>query len=76
MTMVNLTPKDRAQVHAILMTHAEMQDARANDTLAVIGRLKADEPEADMIDDLEAMVDICEEDCDNLKRIASLFGDV
>lgn len=75
--MNTLTPKDRQQVHAILMTHAEMQDAHANDTLALIGRLKADEPdELDTIDELEAMVEICEEDCDNLRRIASQFGEV
>jgi len=75
--MITLSPEDRAQVHAIMMTHAEMQDARVNDSMAVLGRLKCDEPEAvDMIEDLEAMIEICEEDSDSLKRIAGMFGEV
>lgn len=75
--MIAMTPTDRDQVFAILMTHAEMQDKLANDTLALIGRLRVDEPEeTDAIEDLQTMVDVCEEDCDNLKRIASIFGEI
>lgn len=74
--MIALTPEDRAQVYAILMTHAEMQDNTARNTLSVIGRLMVDDPEdaEEMIEELTESVELCEQDCDNLKRIASLFG--
>lgn len=76
--MITLSPQDRAQVYAVLMTHAEMQDNTARDTLAIIGRLKADSPDdaEEMIEELSESVELCEQDCDNLKRIASLFGEV
>lgn len=77
MRMVQLSEVDVAQVHAILMTHAEMQDSRINQSMEIIGRLKRDEPDdedaQDMIDDLTEQVEIFEKDCDNLKRIANLF---
>lgn len=72
---VSLTPEDRQQVIAILTTHAEMQDNQSRHTQEVLGRLKHDSPdEVDAIDELEAMIEVCEEDCENLKRIAAMFG--
>jgi len=76
--MITLSPGDASQVHAILMTHAEMQDARINDSLSLIGRLNADlgsdDPEAkEMIDDLQQQVELFETDADNLKRLANMF---
>lgn len=70
-----MTPEDARQVGAILRTHAEMQDANAMRSQEVLGRLRAEEPEEhDLIDDLEAMIEVAEEDSDNLKRLASMFG--
>jgi len=76
--MITLSPDDASQVRAILMTHAEMQDARINDSLSLIGRLNADlgsdDPEAkEMIDDLQQQVELFETDADNLKRLANMF---
>lgn len=75
--MLTLSRDDASQVRAILMTHAEMQDARINDSLAIIGRLNADlgdDNEAmDMVASLEAQVELFEEDADNLKRLADKF---
>lgn len=72
-----LSPEDRAQVKAILMTHAEMQDHRTVESEVVLGRLKADEEPDDevreMIDDLEESIKDCTEDSENLKRLASKF---
>lgn len=75
--MLTLTREDAAQVRAILLTHAEMQDARINDSLAIIGRLNADLAEddeaQDMVASLEAQVELFEDDSDNLKRLADKF---
>lgn len=76
--MLTLSRDDASQVRAILMTHAEMQDLRINDSLAIIGRLNADlgsdDPEAkEMIDDLQQQVELFETDADNLKRLANMF---
>lgn len=75
--MITLSPDDASQVRAILMTHAEMQDARINDSLAIIGRLNADLAEddeaQDMVASLEAQVELFEDDSDNLKRLADMF---
>jgi hypothetical protein len=66
---------DAAQVRAILLTHAEMQDHRCIDTMSIMGRLTRDEPidAATTIIDLQGQVDTFEDDCDNLKRIADVF---
>jgi hypothetical protein len=72
--MQQLTPEDRAQVKAILLTHAEMQDQMTLQSEGVLGRLKHDEPEAvDMIQDLEDSIEDCTEDSENLKRLANKF---
>lgn len=75
--MLTLSRDDASQVRAILLTHAELQDARINDSLAIIGRLNADlaqDDEAqDMVATLEAQVELFEEDADNLKRLADMF---
>lgn len=69
-----LTNEDKAQVKAILLTHAEMQDQRINEVMEVQGRLINDEPdEVDMIADLQEQVDDFTADSDNLKRIASHY---
>jgi len=77
MRKVELTEADVQQVHAILMTHAEMQDHRINGSLEIIGRLKADSPDdqdaQDTVSDLQEQVDTFENDSDNLRRIANLF---
>ena len=75
--MLTLSRDDASQVRAILMTHAEMQDSRINDSLSLIGRLNADlrnDDEAqDMVASLEAQVELFEDDADNLKRLADMF---
>lgn len=75
MRTIELTPDDAAQVQAILMTHAEMQDHRTLESMNLLGRLKRDEPEAarDTINDLQEQIEDFEDDCDNLRRIAALF---
>jgi len=71
---VILSENDAIQVRAILRTHAEMQDAQINPSMAVIGRLRRDEPsEIETIADLVEAVSDCEIDRDNLQRIADLF---
>jgi aminopeptidase N len=73
MTPITLSPIDRAQVKAILRTHAEMQDRSLLSGEEVIARLKRDEPEsellANMIEDAAEIL----EDTTNLKRLADLF---
>jgi len=75
MRTIELSPDDAAQVHAILMTHAEMQDHRTLESMNLLGRLKRDEPEEarDTITDLQEQINDFEEDCDNLRRIATMF---
>jgi hypothetical protein len=71
---ISLSAADAVRVHAILMTHAEMQDSRAVQSTELLGRLKRDEPgELAIIDELQGQVDTFEGDCDNLRRIADLF---
>lgn len=71
--MRNLTPDDEQQVHAILQTHAEMQDASAMQSQQLLGRLRCDEPDSELIPELEVMIEVAEEDSENLKRIAKQF---
>ena len=75
--MIALTPTDRAQVKAILLTHAEMQDHRTLETESVIGRMQHeggdDEEVGEMIDELKTSVKSMTDDSENLKRIAHLF---
>lgn len=75
--MLTLSRDDASQVRSILMTHAEMQDARINDSLAIIGRLNADlesDPDAEaMVEMLKDDVELFEADADNLKRLAEMF---
>lgn len=71
---IEIDPVDAAIVHAILMTHAEMQDSRAIPSMEIMARLKRDEPgETTMIDTLAAQVEDFEEDSEELRRIAQLF---
>lgn len=75
MKMVMMSEVDCAQVKAILLTHAEMQDRRINEIMEIQSRLKLEEPEdgAELILDMDDQVVTFEEDCDNLKRIAQIF---
>lgn len=70
---ITLSPADRAQVKAILLTHAEMQDRNALSGEEVIARLKRDEPDSELLADMmEDAADILD-DTTNLKRLADLF---
>lgn len=75
--MININAEDAAQVRAILLTHAELQDARLLKTMEVLSRLKAIEDDSDeliaTIAEMTATISFVEEDSDNLKRIAELF---
>lgn len=75
MRTIQISDEDAAQVQAILMTHAEMQDHRTLESMTLLGRLKRDEPEAasDTITDLQDQIEDFEVDCDNLRRIANMF---
>jgi hypothetical protein len=69
-----MSPEDRQQVRAILLTHAEMQDRSAITSMELLARIKRDEPEEeDMIDELEDQIEVLEDDSDNLKRLGNLF---
>jgi len=75
--MININAEDAAQVRAILLTHAELQDTRLLKTMEVLSRLKAIEDDSDelvaTIAEMTATISFVEEDSDNLKRIAELF---
>lgn len=75
--MITLNAADAAQVKAILLTHAEMQDMRTVDTEGVIARMKhegGDDSEIqEMIAELDVSVSELITDSENLKRLASLF---
>lgn len=75
--MITLNAADAAQVKAILLTHAEMQDMRTVDTEDVIARMKHeggdDEEVQEMIAELDDSVNSLITDSENLKRLASLF---
>ena len=72
-TLDQLTPQDRAQIKAILMTHAEMQDRSALQGEEVLARLKRDEPDSELIAGLEEDAADITADTENLKRLANLF---
>lgn len=76
MRNISISDEDAAQVVAILMTHAEMQDARSLESMQLLSRLRRDEPisAAGTIEDLRGQVDDMENDCDNLRRIAQIFN--
>ena len=77
MRMIMISEADAAQVKAILMTHAEMQDQRVVESMTILGRLKRDEADdenaQELMIDLHEQIDTFEVDCDNLKRIAQIF---
>lgn len=72
-TLDQLSPEDRAQIKAILLTHAEMQDRCALQGEEVLARLKRDEPDSELIADLEEDAADITADTENLKRLAKLF---
>jgi hypothetical protein len=77
MQMVMISDEDKAQVRAILETHAEMQDRRSLENLELISRMnvqEADDKDARLlVRDLKDQNKTFEGDCDNLNRIAKLF---
>lgn len=70
---VEISAEDAAQIKAILMTHAEMQDQSLLKGEIVIGRLQVDEPDSDLLVDMREDAVGLSEDTENLKRIANLF---
>jgi hypothetical protein len=73
MTLATLSPDDCAQVKAILLTHAELQDRNLLNAEGVLARLKRDEPDSELIGDLEQDNIELVADTENLKRLANLF---
>jgi hypothetical protein len=77
MQMVMMSAEDKAQVRAILETHAEMQDQRTVENLELMSRLRVEE--ADNADACSLVLDLQDQnttfdgDCDNLRRIAKIF---
>lgn len=69
-----LTDSDAATVKAILLTHATMQDHRAIESMQLLGRLRHDEPDDELIPDLQGQVNDFEADTQNLERIAEIFN--
>ena len=73
MKTVEISFADAAQIKAILLTHAEMQDHRVLEGEGVISRLRVDEPDSEVLVDLLEDADDLINDTENLKRIAGLF---
>lgn len=73
MHTINLDLIDAGTVHAILMTHAEMQDNRAIKSMELYTRLQRDEPGSDMIGSLKEQIDTFEEDAEVLRALAKRF---
>ena len=73
MKTIILSDEDAAQVKAIMMLHAEMQDHRSLEAEAVLGRLQRDEPNSELIDNMVEDGQDIAEDVENLKRIAAFF---
>lgn len=71
--LLDISPEDRAQIKAILLTHAEMQDRTTLKGEEVLARLKRDEPDSELIADLEEDAADLLADTENLKRLANLF---
>jgi hypothetical protein len=71
--LLNISPEDRVQIKAILLTHAEMQDRTALQGEEVLARLKRDEPGSELIADMEEDAADILADTENLKRLANLF---
>lgn len=75
--MVLMTADDKAQVRAILETHAEMQDQRTVENLELMSRLNVEEPDDEdarsLVLDLKDQNATFDGDCDNLRRIAKIF---
>jgi hypothetical protein len=74
MKQYQLSEQDAATVKAILLTHATMQDHRALESMSLLGRLKRDEPDDELIPDLQGQINDFEADTDNLTRIANIFN--
>jgi hypothetical protein len=77
MQMVMMTAEDKAQVCAILETHAEMQDRRSLQNEELMSRMNVEEPDDHdaqlLVRDLQDQNDTFNGDCDNLRRIADIF---
>lgn len=77
MQMIMISDEDKAQVRAILETHAEMQDQRTVENLELVSRLQVEEPDDDearsLVRDLKDQNETFDNDCDNLRRISKYF---
>jgi uncharacterized Rmd1/YagE family protein len=78
MQMIMMSAEDKAQVFAILETHAEMQDQRSLQNEELMSKMnveQADDHDAQLlVRDLQDQNDTFNGDCDNLRRIAKLFA--
>lgn len=75
MALYDISDADASTIKAILLTHAEMQDARSVQSMELVGRLSRDEPEdaRELIESLGDQIDTFDDDCDDLRRIAGIF---
>lgn len=79
MKTIEISDEDRDTVFGVLMTHATMQDMSAGHSLGIATRLGIDEPEdedaREMIGRLDDQANDLEEDSNDLRRIAKIFGE-
>lgn len=71
--MQQMTQEDRDQVGAILRTHAEMQRLSSIQSTEALASLKLQEQTDDVVEmseELENMIELCDDDAQNLNRIA------
>lgn len=75
---IEIDVEDAETIRAVLLTHAEMQNQRVNETQAVQARINTEgndtEEEQEMVNNLQESCDELEIDSANLTRIADLFG--
>ena len=69
---MQLSNEDKETIIAVLRTHAELQDRQALNGTQVLARLRKDEPNNPLTLSMKEGLDVIEQDCENLVRIASL----
>lgn len=75
MKTITMSDDDAATVHAILMTNAEMQDARSVEGLQVLSDMKQQGVRKGQRA-IKRHLQVIDDDVSNMRRIASTFGDV
>ena len=70
---MNLSNEDKKTIAAVLRTQAELQDRRAMVGTNVLARLQLDEPENPLTLAMSEGVELIEDDCGNLLRIAGII---